>query len=373
MSSETLESGREFINKNIVHIAMGICGLIVFIIFVWICTKMTLKERNCSTLHELYKLPPPGFSDYIIEPGVNDCYTLRDFYIKTAYNCCATGSYRNDFVGLCALKDCIRQGARCLDFEIYSLHDKPVVAVSAIDNYHVKGSYNSLDFADVLSTINSHAFGGKSVCPNPNDPLILYLRIMSNNRKIYDTMAKNLYNTLEHRLLGKEYSYEYNGKNLGTVKMTDLMKKVIIIVDKTNSLVESTPLDEYVNAATRGAFMRVLRYNEVVHPPSPDELVEFNKKNMTLCLPNLGITPRNPSSSLSMASGCQLTAMAFQNFDSSLEVYMNYFDSRGTAFVLKPKILRYIPAYETKPPPQDPAVSYETRHVSIPYQKPLKI
>ena len=32
------------------------------------------------------------------------------------------GSYKNDYVNLCALKSCIKQGARCLDFEIYSVN-----------------------------------------------------------------------------------------------------------------------------------------------------------------------------------------------------------------------------------------------------------
>ena len=55
-------------------------------------------------------------------------YNLRDYYIKTAYNCCTAGEYKNDFVNVCALKNCIRQGARCLDFEIYSVKGSPVVA-----------------------------------------------------------------------------------------------------------------------------------------------------------------------------------------------------------------------------------------------------
>ena len=52
---------------------------------------------------------------------------LYDYYIKTAYNACAGGSYKNDFVNICNLKAILKQGVRCLDFEIYSVDDKPPV------------------------------------------------------------------------------------------------------------------------------------------------------------------------------------------------------------------------------------------------------
>ena len=66
---------------------------------------------------------------------------LRDYYIKTAYNCCSAGKYKNDFVNLCALKDCIKQGARCLDFQVFSLNNQPVIAVSTKQELFLKESY----------------------------------------------------------------------------------------------------------------------------------------------------------------------------------------------------------------------------------------
>ena len=72
-------------------------------------------------------------------------FSLRDFYIKTAHNCCAGGSFKNSYVDLCHLRTAIKQGVRCLDFEIYSIDDKPVVAASSVDDYTVKETYNSID------------------------------------------------------------------------------------------------------------------------------------------------------------------------------------------------------------------------------------
>ena len=151
------------------------------------------------------------------------------------------------------------------------------------------------------------------------------------------------------------------------------MEKVIIIADKTNALIEDTPLDEYVNIATRSPFMRILRYNQLINVTSADELIDFNKKNMTICLPNLGITPANPSASLGMSYGCQFIAMAYQNFDVNLEHYDSMFDSAGSAFILKPANLRMIINYQPNPPPQKEKLSYATRYISTPYQPKLPV
>ena len=255
-------------------VVIALCLLIIFMVIMWIWSKLTLEARNCSNLNTLYKQKPIGFKSIFAMGSPNSCYCLNDYYIKTAYNCCATGQYKNDFVSLCALKDCIRQGVRCLDFEIYSVDNEPVISVSDVNNFRVKGSYNTISFTDALETVSKHAFGGHALCPNPEDPLIIYLRIMSNNKIIYNKMAKTIYNTLERRVLGKKYSYEYRAENghhlnLGKIPIKALMTgtiasaKVIFIVDKTANWLEKTALDEYINMTSgRGKFMRTMRYSQ---------------------------------------------------------------------------------------------------------------
>jgi len=53
--------------------------------------------------------------------------------------------------------------------------------------------------------------------------------------------------------------------------------------------------------------------------------------------------------------------MSFQNFDTNMEHYDLFFDSTGSAFVLKPLPLRFIPITVDAPPPPNPAHSYEDR------------
>jgi hypothetical protein len=176
-----------------------------------------------------------------------------------------------------------------------------------------------------------------------------------------------LLNTLSRRLLGKKFSYENNGENLSKIPLKNIMGKVIIMVDKSNPLFSETLLNEYVNIASNSVFMRNIRFHDVKYTPDMQELIEFNKKNMSIVLPDLSTNIKNPSSTLSLNYGCQMVALSFQSYDPSLEYYNEMFDTAGSAFVLKPIELRFIPVTIPIPPPQNPAYSYEKRDIKSDY------
>lgn len=352
--------------KNLTNITIVICIIILFFILLWVYSVVRKETTGCQTMNQLYS-KFPKISNFI--PDDTEQYTLRDYYIKTAYNACSTGNFSNDYVNICALKNCIRQGARCLDFEIYSVDNEPVVATSSVDSYNIKQTFNSIAFEEVIQTINNYAFSG-STSPNPNDPLIIHLRIMSENTIIYDKMANQIYKHLENRVLGANYSYENYGKNLGKIPISDLLGKVVLIVDKSNPLFEKTKLDEYINMSSNSIFMRCSRYTkDIKYAPDINEIIDYNKKNMTICLPDISHLNTNISSSLAMKYGCQMVGMCFQNFDSYMEFYTEFFDSNGSAFVLKPEHLRFIPLTIDKPTPPNPSYSYKTREISSDFYK----
>ena len=62
-----------------------------------------------------------------------------------------------------------------------------------------------------------------------------------------------------------------------------------------------------------------------------------------------------------------MVALSLQSYDSSLEFYNELFDKAGSAFVLKPLELRYIPVTIPVPPPPNPALSYEKRDIKSDY------
>ena len=345
-------------------IIFGLIALIVLMVVAWVYSKIYLNKANCKNLDKLYSKFP--LVRTINTSNEQFSYKLRDYYIKTAYNCCASGIFKNDFVNTCALITCIKQGARCLDFEIYSVNDEAVIAVSSVEDFTVKESYNSIPFLTAMKIIADYAFSG-STCPNPGDPLILHFRVMTKHKPIYKRMAEDLYSTLENRLLGKTYSYENNGKNLCSDPLKDFIEKVIIVVDKTNARFEHTELDEYVNIASNSIFMRSLRYHDVRYTPDMQELIDFNKKHMTIVLPDVSVNNSNISAQLAMKYGCQMIGMSFQNFDSNMEYYALFFNEAGSAFALKPANLRYIPVKIALPGPPPEEYSYKQRNTKTDY------
>ena len=348
-----------------------IIGAMIFLIILFMVSNAisnaSYKTRYCSSLDEKYS--EIGQVSTIDPDSVEyKTFYLRDYYIKTAYNCCALGDFKNTYVSTCILKNIIKQGVRCLDFEIYSVNDRPVIAVSSDPSFYIKEAYNSLKFDSVISIIRDYCFSGGN-CPNPNDPLILHFRIKSNNTRIYNEMTDNIKKLLQPtgRLLGRDYSYENYGVNLGKTYIRDLMGKIIIIVDKTNTSFEGTQFEEFINGASNSVFMRSLRYKDMAFTHDVNSVIEYNKKHMTIVLPDVSSKNDNPKPGLLMKMGAQCVGMSFQNFDSNLEYYDLYFSQAGYAFVLKPPRLRYIKETMDKPDPPPEEYSYKTRNIKSSY------
>jgi hypothetical protein len=340
--------------------------LIIIVLFLFYIYRVkNLENKECNFLTNIY-----GKMDGNIRPlnnNDNACkYKFYDYYIKTAYNCCSGGSYKNDFVSLCALKNLLKQGVRGLDFEIYSVNDKPVISTSTQTSYYIKETFNSVDFGDALRTIINYAFSG-STAPNPTDPIIIHLRVKSTNQKIYTAMA-NLFETYNNYFLGKEYSFENQGQNLGLVNLLTLCGKIVLIVDRINTaFAENTKFTEYVNITSDSIFMRALMYNDIKLTPDVDELINYNKTAMTIALPDKGINPPNPNAMVVRESGCQMIAMRYELVDIYLEENIAFFDKAGYAFVLKPERLRYVPVTNPIPTAQEVENSYATRNYATDY------
>ena len=340
-------------------------ALIIVVLILYIIYLTRLNSSECSMMDSLYGKLDNNLTS--INTNDPDCSgNLFDYYIKTAYNCCSGGSYRNDFVNICNLKNVLKQGARCLDFEVYSINDEPVVSTSTVNNVYVKETFNSVKFSDVMKTINSNAFSS-GTAPNYNDPLILHLRFQSNNQKMYTNFA-NIFQKYDSIMLGSDYSFENNNLNLGNTPLTDFMGKVIVIVDRSNtSFMDNQNFLEFVNLTSNSTFVRAYTYSDVKNNPDMNELTDFNRTGMTIVFPDNKTNPNNPSGYLTRECGCQMTAMRFQYVDNNLEENTSFFDTCGYAFCLKPASLRYEPVTIPLPTVQDPSNSYQTRNVATDY------
>jgi hypothetical protein len=320
-----------------------------------------LETRQCSQMDNHFGTIN-GYIQSMTSSDENCRYNLNDYYINTAFNCCSGGTYRNDFVNICNLKSILRQGVRGLDFEIYLLDGEPVVATSTVDDFHVKETFNYVPFAEAMQTINSFAFSG-SLCPNPKDPIIIHLRVMSAHDTVYSQMAE-IFKQYSSRMLDKTFSFENHSDNVGRTPILDLSNKIVVAVDRSNlGYLNNKAFLEYVNIASGSMFMRNYRYEDVKNNPDTKELTQFNRRNTTIVLPNEGSNPDNPSPLLCRTYGCQMIAMRYQLNDDFLQMSIKLFNDAGYAFDLKPEPLRFKPITIKAPTPQDPSLSYETRRV----------
>jgi hypothetical protein len=170
-----------------------ILALILIIVITYISYMIylsTLESKECNYLNMLY----PSINGNIkpISKNQSVCNgNLYDYYIKTAFNACSGGSYQNDYVDICILKSILKQGVRCLDFEIYNIDNNPVVSSSSSNskNYYVKETFNSVKFSEVMNVISNYAFSGGTV-PNPTDPLIIHLKSASSINDVAIEIAK---------------------------------------------------------------------------------------------------------------------------------------------------------------------------------------
>ena len=378
------------INKSPVAIHwFGISFVIVILLWVitYITAKLNLGSVNCSVISQDNPNPTQisSLSNKLSLPnyvGKN----MRDFYIKTAYNCCASGDFKNDYVSMCALYNVIAQGCRCLDFEIYCLNNIPVVAVSSIDQVGVKQSYNFLSVSDVLDAINKYAFNGNTLpslvagstnepqrfCPNPTDPLFLHFRLKTNNVNVVNQLAALIAQTFESKLLPITYMREANGKNMTKTPIKDLVDdvngKVVIMVEKSNNnsgmqiLYQSATMWELTNITTNSVFIHEKRFTEIKNTNAPNDVINYNRQNMTIVLPDLNENNTNYIYVVPRLLGCQFIAMNFQNTDQNLISYNKFFDDSKCAFVPKPAELLYVPVEVPAPKPIDNALLFSSKN-----------
>jgi hypothetical protein len=289
-----------------------------------------LKEKQCKAMDKKYETLNGKIHSAVVNKSISSMH-LNNFYIKSAYNCCSGGSYKNDYVDLCFLKNVLKQGVRGLDFEIFSVKNKPVVATSTTENYYTKESFNVIQFKDVMETLQNYAFSG-STAPNPNDPIFIHLRIKSDNIMMFKNLAK-IFKNYSNILLGSEFSFNNHGNNLGSTPLSKFANKIVVIVDRSNL----EEISEYVNATSNSQFMRKLHASEIEYTQDSNELFNFNKRNMTIAVPDKGSNPPNPNSAAMRFNGCQFIAMRYQLMDVNLEENEDFFNSSGFAFVVRAK------------------------------------
>jgi hypothetical protein len=331
------------------YITMAIIIVILLILFGWIYDRLDLEKRTCTRLEKYYKKnigrsyftnanivqisdPTSNHSKFDISNSI-----LKNYYVKSAYNCCCGDGYKNNFVNLCALEKNIKNGCRFLDFEIYSYNNEPIIASSTANSNYIKETYNSLTLDEVLTTITSKAFNAINTnCYR--DPLILNFRIMSTNLTMLEKIGRLFELHLEPTTGGVETfklmkQHNYTNGTILNVRMEDLHKTIIIICDfyPSNNILETneqlSKLKKYISLKGKGEYCKTYRYQEIVG--KTNQFIDVTKRSFIIVLPTLNNSVYNDEFASSYGYGCNAIAMKYQTVDANLIEYNKQFEIKG--------------------------------------------
>lgn len=207
---------------------MVLLFVLLFFVILYIYQMVKKEDYNCRVI--------ASYPFYNMKPLTNEILDspLNKVYIKTAYNCCCTGEFKNDYVNSCALLNCAKQGVRALDFTVYSLKGAPVIAASTISSNRYKEMYNSMSFSKTMTQVKQMFIYDTVNCTNTSDPLFLIFRIQSANKEIYNMMGDSLSSIFGDGSGSASKIYVPTTDNpLDNIKISNLKSKVIILVDIT--------------------------------------------------------------------------------------------------------------------------------------------
>lgn len=202
--------------------------VLLFFVLLYVFLMVRKQDYNCKLIQSYPYQTMNTLTNEVLQTPLNKTS------VKTAYNCCCTGDFKNDYVDSCALMNCAKQGVRALDFTVYSLHGEPVIAAATIGSKRYKEMYNSLPFSKTMSQVKQMFLYDSVNCSNITDPLFLIFRIQSSNINIYSKMGDILTSVFgDGNASGNKLYKPTDQQPLDTELISNLKGKVIILVDIT--------------------------------------------------------------------------------------------------------------------------------------------
>lgn len=319
---ENLKEIKEKINALLEKVSTPMTvTIILFIILFWVVyfLYMTIRKReyNCKLIGTY-----PIKNMIEISPEVLNTQ-LNKVCVKTAYNCCCTGDFKNDYVDTCALVNCSKQGVRALDFTIYSLHGEPVIAASTMTSRKYKEMYNSLPFSKTMSQVKQMFMYDTANCTNIKDPLFLIFRIQSANLNLYNKIADILQSVFGYS--NADGDKIYKSKSIETELISALMGKVIICVDTTGVTgYENTTLSNITALVLGTMTSQIIRETEAYD--MLESKIEINDPNINILYPDFTNKSTNYDfNTVGLKQQFQFIGMNFQMNDVYLDAYNNLF------------------------------------------------
>jgi len=259
---------------------------------------------------------------------------LHEYCIKASYNTACSGNY----VSVQMIEEVLKRGCRFLDFEVFYIKEgnlyMPKVAVSSDVNYAVIDTKNSIKLDEVLSTVATNAFSQTS--PNNTDPIFVNLRIKSRDSNIYQAVAKSIDANLK--------SVAYSGRITESTRLSDIMRKVVVVVDKTtvpdykkyaeckSGTTSCFSINNYTNLESGSEYLNLYHYTDLLNHANTavllkDDNVRTTAENMKMAIPDKSVNNANPVfKEFVVKHGCQNVLYQFHIVDKNLVNYEEFFN-----------------------------------------------
>jgi hypothetical protein len=286
-------------------------------------------------------------------------YRLCDYYLASSAYSLFPGAKIYDYISDGVIPLLAKAGARLVELDIYD--DGSGAPVVGLKNQKLGTdyAYNTVSFGACCVAIANNAFNTVA-CPVATDPFILSLVFHTTNNNVLNACAEALKTSCPRYLL--DASFGYQRKNLAIEPICNLQSKLIVI---SGTEVKGTMMDEVTNMSWGTSNLRRLTYTQASQTNDSDELITFNRNNITMVVPDIGGDLVNVNPQILLTYGCQWNLMNYGSVDSAMELYIGEFQQGST--VLKPEALRALkPETYKQPVLPDPSVSFQPMQKTSP-------
>lgn len=275
-----------------------------------------------------------------------------DYYVAgSAYSNLPTDTVYG-YVTADAISKVIEGGARIVEFHVYEVNKSPVVGI-ADESTKKMLTYNTSPFEDCCLAVANSAFKVTS-------PFMLSLVFHTDDNLVINKCADIMKNTLRRFMLDSSFSYQR--KNIALEPICSLLGKLVIVSGEHH---KGNGMDELVNLSWSSSLCRRLTYTQASQTYDHDELITYNRRNITIVVPDVNTTSmKNQNPEICFSYGCQWVLMNYGSPDDAMEIYTGRFVD--SSFIVKPDELRYKPVKYKAPAPQNPNVSFQPKRMKSP-------
>ena len=183
-------------------------------------------------------------AEYPILPTDFGNEMLVNYHMLGCYHAASNNKLARDVVSISALENRLKSGVRFIHLQIFSIKHQPVVSVATDPTGSRKSVFNHLKLSEVFRTIYERGFSASLA--NNNDPLFLYLEIMSERKHLFDDVAGIFFKQFKERILETKYGkggqriHKDEGRPLEHLPMNEFKGKIVLVVrEKGNVLCRS--------------------------------------------------------------------------------------------------------------------------------------